>query len=382
MQFLRKIWAFPGVRLAFITFLATRIALSAWVMIVRQVYDQPLPPHPVLRPYVGVQVSDSQVLEPWQRWDTLHYQAIAERGYAAFVGALFTPPLFPGLMRVLAPLLGGDTLLAGIIVGNAAYLLGLIAFYHYALHESKDLETSRRSLIYLALFPAAFFFLAAYTESLFLLTASIALLMTHKKRWILAGLAGGLAAATRLTGAVLLIPLAYAALVEPRKLRPWLAPLGTAVGAAVLPLYTWLVLNQPPWTPILVQSNRFHGGFSFPGANVLATIQRIGAGLAYPADYWDLAFMLLFVALAVPVWRRLSRVSAVFYLSFLGLYLVREAGVQPLIGTPRYVLIMLPAFIVLGSMGRNPWVNRLILYPSLALLLFMAGQFAIWGWVG
>ena len=354
-------------------------------MIVRQGYDQPLPPDPLLRPYVGVEITSNSFLEPWQRWDTLHYQAIAERGYEAFVVALFTPPLFPWLMRLLAPPLGGDTLLAGIIISNIAYLLGLIAFYHYALHESRDEQISRRSLIYLALFPAAFFFLAAYTESLFLVTASVALLMTLKKRWALAGLAGGLAAATRLTGAVLLIPLAYAALAEWldfRKPQSWLAPLGTALGAAVLPLYTWLVLDQPPWTPILVQSSRFNGGFSLPGANLLATIQRIASGHAYPADYWDLAFMLLFVALAIPVWRRLSRVSAVFYLSFLGLYLVREGGVQPLIGTPRYVLIMLPAFIVLGTAGRNPWINRLILYPSLALLLFMAGQFAIWGWVG
>jgi hypothetical protein len=184
---------------------------------------------------------------------------------------------------------------------------------------------------------------------------------------------------------MLIIPLAYAALAEQidtKKFKPWLAVLGAGIGAAVLPVYTWLVLEQPPWTPILVQSNRFNGGFSLPGANILATFQRIAAGHAYPADYWDLAFMLLFVALAVPVWRQLSHVSAVFYLSFLGLYLVREGGVQPLIGTPRYVLVLLPAFIVLGTAGKNPRLNRLILYTSWLLLLFMAGQFAIWGWVG
>jgi hypothetical protein len=96
----------PGFKLALLAFIVTRIALSAWVMIVRQVYDQELPPDPLLRPYVGVEVTDNPLLEPWQRWDTLHYQAIAERGYQAFAVALFTPPLLAWVVGLVPALLG------------------------------------------------------------------------------------------------------------------------------------------------------------------------------------------------------------------------------------------------------------------------------------
>ena len=87
----------PAWRTAIVVFLIARIALTIWMWGVRQVYSTPLLPDPVLRPYVGVAVEQNPWLEVWQRWDTLHYQAIAERGYEAFKGALFVPPLYPFL---------------------------------------------------------------------------------------------------------------------------------------------------------------------------------------------------------------------------------------------------------------------------------------------
>ncbi len=382
---LLRIWNSPGFKIAIVVFIISKVALSIWVVVVRQVFDAPLPPHHVLRQYLGVEITDSIILEPWQRWDTLHYQAIAERGYSAFVYALFVPPLYPLLIRGVSFALGENTLLSGILISNTAYLLGLIAFYRYAFEESKDEKISGRSLIYLASFPASFFFLAAYTESLFLLFASLTLLFTLQRRWLLAGIWGGFAALSRLTGAVFIIPLTYAAIAASRSSKdwkPWISVIGTATGAAIFPLYTWLVLNKPPWTPVLIQSARFSGGFSFPGLNVLHAFQRIFLGKAFIGDYIDLAFIMIFTVLAVPVFQKLSRLSVVYYLSYLTLYLVREAGGQPLLGTARYVLVFLPAFIILGKTGTSRRIYRIILYTSWMLLLFMVGQFAIWGWVG
>jgi hypothetical protein len=383
--FAARLWKSPGVKPALCVFVISRFVLGIWLILIRMLNDDPIQPHPILRPYVGVEISQSPVLEPWQRWDTLHYQAIAERGYSAFESALFVPPLYPFLMRIASYGTGGDTLLAGIIISNIAYLLGLIVFYRYAFEEIPDQEVNKRALIYLASFPAAFFFLAAYTEALFLLFSGLTLLMALRRSWLAAGIAGGLAALTRLPGVFLLIPLAYAALIEWREMktaRSWIAPILTGIGAAVFPLYVWLIMGKAPWEPLLVQSARFNGSFTLPGMNIYHAAERIILGEAFFADWLDFGFIVLFILLAIPVWLNLTRLSSVYYLSFLILYLIREAGVQPLLGTARYVLVFFPAFIILGMIGKSKNVNRLILYSSWTLILFMAGQFAIWGWVG
>ena len=100
------------------------------------------------------------------------------------------------------------------------------------------------------------------------------------------------------------------------------------------------------------------------------------------SDVLDLGFLLLFLGCGVLVWRRHSTELGVLYLAGLAPLLIRTAGTQPLLGTARYVLALFPAFLVLATWGTTPWRHRLILYSSTAGLLFLSGQFAIWGWVG
>jgi hypothetical protein len=366
-------------------FLSVRIGLTVWMWAVRVLYPDPLPPDVALRPYLGVTPETNPWLEPWQRWDTLHYQAIAERGYGAFDIALFVPPLLPLAMHVLAPLLGGNTLLAGLFIANAAYVGALFAFLGLAQEETGDRGAARRATMYLAFFPTAFFFLAAYTESLFLLAAVLAVWATRRRRWIWAGVWGGVACLTRLPALLIVIPLIYAAWDSWRRERravPWLAPSIAFVMGMIFPLYVWLGLGREPWAPFMVQAARFGGGFVFPGANLLASLRLILSGGAFLTDVFDLLLLLVFLGLALPVWRRLPRVYSVFYLSFLLLYLTRQGGSEPLVGMVRYVLALFPAFLILGEAGKRAWVNRLLIYGGWAGLLFMSGGFAVWLWMG
>jgi Gpi18-like mannosyltransferase len=362
-----------------------RILMTLWMWSVRQVISDPISPDPILRPYLGVEIEASAWLEPWQRWDTLHYQAIAERGYAAFEGALFTPPLYPSLMGAVSSLTGISTLVAGVAISNLAYLGALLAFYRLAQLELKDDQMATRATLYLALFPTSFFFLAAYSEPLLLLGASLAIYAARRRQWLKSGVSAAFAALSRLVGAVLVIPLGYAALRSSRTSsspRRWLAAIGAIAGGMVLPLYAWLGLGLDPLAPLEAQTGRFRGGFSLPGANLLEAVRRLTSGQAFMADAFDLVFLILFIACGYFVWRKYSKVTAIYYVSMLSLYLVRFAGSQPLLGTARYVLMLFPAFFVLAEWGRRPWANRLILYSSFAGLLFLSGQFAIWGWVG
>lgn len=366
-------------------YLVLRVLMTLWMWSVRQVVSDPILPDPARRPYLGVQQETNPWLEPWQRWDTIHYQAIAERGYTAFEGALFTPPLYPVLMGIVASLSGIGTLVAGLLLSNLAYLGVLLVFQRLAALELNDSEKATRATLYLALFPTSFFFLAAYTESLMLLGAVLAIYAAHERRWLASGLSAASAALSRIVGAALVIPLGLEALRswrETRSARPWLAGAGAIAGGLVLPLYAWLGLGLSPLAPLEAQRGRSHGDLSVPGASLVQAARRLLSGEAFMADYIDLAFLLLFIACGYFVWRRYSRLVSTYYVSLLLLYLARVAGTQPLLGSARYVLMLFPAFFVMAEWGGRPWVNRLITYVSFAGLLFLSGQFAIWGWVG
>jgi hypothetical protein len=380
-------WRDPAWRTAVVVFLVLRLVLSVWMWGVRQIYAHPTPPDPDLRPYVGVAVEPNPWLEVWQRWDTTHYQAIAERGYTSFGLALFVPPLYPLLMRGVGGVTGGDTLLAGILVSNVFYLLGLVAFYRLVFREGQNRPAAQRAVIYLASFPTAFFFLAAYTEALYLFAVVLMFEALRAERWGWAGIGGGLASLSRLPGVLAVAPLVYVAWTDwrtGRKVRPgvWGAISLTLLGAAIFPLYVWLGMGLPPWTPLLIQNIRNSGGLAWPGANLLAAARQALSGQFVLTDVIDLTFFITFIVGAVPVWRKLPRIYSVYYLAVLALYLTRIAGSQPLLGIARYVLALFPLFMVWGPWGQNAWVNRLVLYTSWAGLLFLSGQFAIWGWVG
>lgn len=368
-----------------IVFLVMRVVLCLWMWGVRQIFDQTISPHPVLRPYLGVALETNPWLEPWQRWDTLHYQAIAERGYQAFEGSLFTPPLFPLLIRLLDDLTGWGTLLCGIIISNLAFLVALKVLFELVEMETGSRKLAGRTLICLASFPTAFFFLAGYTESLFLLAAVLCIYYARRGYWLFAGGWAAVAALTRLTGVLLIIPLAYAAWQETRTnlhWRPWVGTVVAALGALLFPLYIWLALDLLPWEPWLAQTSRFQGGLAFPGYSLLVASRSILSGQARLADWFDIGFLLLFLATLPAMYRQLPRIHAVYQGSFLLLYLARVSHIQPLLANSRYVLALYPAFIIFAIWGSNPWVQRLYLYTSWLGLLLLSGQYAIWGWVG
>ncbi len=366
-------------------FVGLRVGLWVWMWLAVQWVPMPLWPDDKLRPYYGVAVERNPLLAPWQRWDTLHYQAIAERGYAAFDTALFVPPLFPGLMRLGAVLLGGSTLIAGLVLSSAATLLLLFALYRLSRDELHDARASWRAVLYLALFPSAFFLLAAYTESAFLLAAVMMLWHLRRAEWLRAGAWAALASLSRLPGALILVPLAWEALREFLATRRAYPLAGLALGAAgalAFPLYVWARLGLAPWTPLLVQAERFGGGFTFPGANLIRAVSNAFSGPFFITDGLDILFLVGAVAMAVPVWRRLPRVYGVYYATFLALYLTRTGGNEPLVGMVRYVLVFFPAFLILGAWGEKHWINRTLIYTGLTGLLFMSAAFALWLWMG
>jgi hypothetical protein len=342
----------PVLRDALAAWLGQRALLLALVWLVQRITSRPSP---------------ASLYRIWTLWDAGHYAQIAATGYRDLSQAAFYP-LYPLIERTLAPLVGGDPALAGILIANAACLA---AFALLRLLVERDLgpAVARRTLLYLALFPTSMFFAAGYTESLFLLLAAGTFLVLRARRWLVAGLLAALATLTRATGLVLALPIAIAAYDA---LRPRWAHLGgwerlrasAAIGAALLPLAAYagfqLVLDATFGLPGAQQRGeaQFWGRQpDWPWAGIIRSISLFVSG--YPSVVaTDLLFAALWLAIAVsmllPSARPLPRTYVVYVWASLALALIMPVRVgpdvvSPLTSLPRYMLLAFPCCVRLAQ---------------------------------
>jgi len=127
--------------------------------------------------------------------------------------------------------------------------------------------------------------------------------------------------------------------------------------------------------------SHLHAQFVLPWDNVIATVQKILSPEGTFINLLNLIMTFVFLAMTVISFRVMPLAYSLYMALTIFVLLCRRTTAQPLVSMSRYVLTLFPAFIIWGRWGRNPWVNRLIVYPSIALLIYLCGQFVIWGWV-
>ncbi len=359
------------------------ISLYAWMWFVRQNFFPLYTSQSNPKIYFGVPTDKNPWLEPWQRWDTLHYQAIASRGYAAFDTALFTPPLYPWLMKSSAWFFGGNTLAAGLFISGVFAVLTAITFHQTALDILRDVQPATRATLYFLSYPGAFFLFAAYTEAIYLFFTLLTLRLASQNKFFLAGVTGGLTALTRSPGILVILPLLFAAWhtwKEKKSKRGFIAILVTLTISLVYPVTAWVAVSATPLE--IAQAIGRGGHLTFPGLNLLAALRQISTGQLVGENTLEVAFTLIFIVLTILAYKNLPRLYGIYAITIMLFLLCRMGNPQPLVGMIRYVYTIFPAFIVLAKIGQTSISHRLILYPSWVGLFFLAGQFSIWGWVG
>lgn len=389
-----------AVKSSLIIFGAVRIFLSLWAVVVLAIVPLPEEPDEVVRPYLNEPILDDgitgKLLGPWQRFDSQRYLRIARESYTHEEDSVF-PPLYPLTTRALGALFGGGpvaNLTAAILVSNLAFLGLLILLYRVTAAELGP-QFAARTIVYLAIFPTGFFLLAPYTESLFVLLALGSILAAHKGNFWLAGGLGFLASLTRLTGWILVLPLAYewwkqqsgkwqvASHASRFPFHTSLATLLPGLGTAVFLLWRWYA-GLPSLTVIYEQY--WYQTTGFPGRDLGTAVNTFFFGGTARAGEFTLVFdfLIVFFLLATTIWtfRRLGTAYGLYSaLLLLFMLLPASENFKPLYSFSRYALAFFPTFMLLGVMGERPWLNRLILYPSIILYLYFSGQFFIWGWV-
>jgi hypothetical protein len=370
-----------------ILFLALRLLYSAIGMAVA------LGPNPVPQATGAQYDSTAPLLHPdrvsqllvnvWFRWDTGWYLHLAAFGYIPGNGNTSFMPLYSWLIRGLASL-SGNYLLSALIISNLAALAVFILLYETARQEGLDAKASLTVVVFFGLFPTAFFLFAAYTESTFLALVLGSWLVARRKVWLLAGLLGGLATLCRIQGVILsavLVWLWLASLVEMGITGT--NPLGQVrrVVGLVTNRSGWRTilasLRRPAWLGLLLPILTFAGyalgmrllhlnfisdtlnSFWYirtvmPWTGMVLFVERLFSAHLILIDYLDLIFLVFMLVLLVIGLRRLAPALTLY--SFLTMAVLFMRGTPPtlLMSFSRYLLVLFPAFLILGKMRSRP----------------------------
>jgi hypothetical protein len=328
------------------------------------------------------------VLHNWVRFDGIYFRVIAEHGYTEgsqiiryqqgfpFLTAAF--PLFPVLIRLIAPLLGSDYTMASVVVPQVLTWLVLLALFRLVLLDFSR-TAAYLSIASLITFPVFYFLLAPYSETVFLLLTILTFDGYRRQRFPTAGLAGALASAARIVGAPLLIgalglDIAVRAWRERRRARDVLRPMRYAhlgvipVGLVTYMAYQWRDFGNPLMFLRGHASTEWKVGFDLLGPlrglllPVYTVFAHDWAGETFRTNLFNAAFLYGAIGVALYAWRKLPFCYSAY--SVLAILLPMFSGT--LISMPRFLLISFPLFVSMGLLFEAHPRSRMLLAPLAA----------------
>ncbi len=303
----------------------------------------------------------------WQRFDTLWYLRIAERGYDLPAGVVFYP-LYPWLIRGLSGLAG--PMAAALLISTMAaffYFWGLLRLARSEFPNGQALPT----VMLAAAWPASFFFFAGYTEALAVALIVWCVDWARDERWVLASACAFAAGLTRSAGTLAIVPLAIMAWRARRRAR-WpvaIAPLGT--------LGYWLWLQQ---TGRLSAAAAYRTYWNTQVATPWTTLWRAMGALAERLDPLvaiSLAALILFFIAGVAARRRIE--DRCFSAAVIVHLLLRLCW-PPLLGAPRYLLPVYPAYLTMGDWTEKMERTRFAFLCGALFALNLVWMWAFLSW--
>ncbi len=306
-------------------------------------------------------------------WDGSWYEWIASLGFdGAPEGAIRFFPLYPLLGRWLG---GSREDIALVVITNACALLAGGLLFHLARRELDD-EAAHRAVWWMALFPAAFVLVFAYSEALFLALTLAAMLLIRQRRWALAAIAAVLASLTRPTGVLLGVFVLFELWADHRdsaeaalryglrqvaaKLAALLAPL-----AGLLVFLVWAQSSQGDWRAPLDAQREIRGSFHEPISRTAIAFWR---GIGGDQSEMIHGFAAVGFGAALVLARRRLPIS---YLAYGAIGLVIGLSAETINSFERYGLGLVPVLLAIAAvpLGRRAHLAGIALSGSLLLVL-------------
>lgn len=318
----------------------------------------------------------------WTHWDVGQYLGIVADSYSAtnFPERIVFFPLYPGLIRVGSAV--ADPLLVASAISAVATVVGAVGLYRLARLDAPR-PVARWSVVFLLAYPASFSLVAPYTEALFLAAATWSLVLARRSAMARAGVAGFLAALTRLQG-ILLVPSLLLEAWRGGRSGCAVRLLWALLPVAAFGLYLGLnvaVFGEPLAFLRMQREYWFHEN-AMPWVVVRDLVNGVAAGPRN--EEWATVFVAPLLAFGLLVvtaaWSLSSRRSRPSYAAYALLTLATLLTLTWPISVPRYVIGVVPAFLMLGGLARWPRVATVIALVSGACMLILTAVFVTGGW--
>lgn len=322
----------------------------------------------------------------FNHWDAPHYEAIAKNWYVsnpnldAYNFIVFFP-LYPILIRAFTFNFNYVNLSA-LIVANVCSLFAFFYLYKLTKLEFGD-GVALKAVLFLSIFPMAYFLSAPYTEGLFFALIIASIYYARLGKWYFAGILSLFAALTRLEG-VLLLPVLAVEFLHQKGWKP--TKLDLKFLWVFLPLAGFLIylginvqVTGNPFTFMTVEAVHWY--------NTLAPITGLtrAYGFATQPSYpnnllYGIAPIVFAVfgllMFAVSVWKRMRPV----YVVYMFLSWCLAVSTSWWISVPRYIMAMFPMFMLMGALINKKPVNIAIAVASGAVMCFFTVFWALGWW--
>lgn len=291
----------------------------------------------------------------WGNFDGEHYLAIARFGYQPLTYFFF--PLYPLLIKLF-----GETQLSALVISHLSLIIGLFGFYKL-VRLDYSAKIAKLSIILLLAFPTSFFFGGVYTESLFLALAVWFFWFLRKRKWLGVILLGSLASATRLVGAVLLVPFG---------LLGYMYYLLKTTGDPLAFIHNIALFGGQRSESIVLLPQVFYRYFF----KIIPNLNYSYFPALFTA-YLELGTAIIFLAIIIFAFKKLKLVYT-YYLAA-GYLLPTFSG--SFSSLARYVLVLFPAFILLAiflekrPLFRVVWLVFSLVLLGISVMLFTRGYF-------
>lgn len=268
-------------------------------------------------------------------------------------------PVYPALVRAANVGLPGGDVTAGIAVNFA---LGSLFIYTVGVLARRwfDADTAKRAMMLACLYPGSFVLSITYSEATLLVAAAACFLALEHQRWMLAGLAGLVAGASRPNGAAVVLACAVVAFHEVRrrddKRRNWQALISVAVAPIGTMGALWYIGHQAhePLVWFRVQREAWGEGTSF-GVTAVRHIGRFAVSpFSSPTNVVTTMSVLSLVIGLMALWRVRAGVPKYAVVYCIGVVLLMVAP-STVTARPRFVYTAFPLIIAVAAAWPARW---------------------------